>query len=93
MSKPAPYDHYETGPGTEFAPGVYRVVGSGDPVTLLKVTDPQGRRRATGAIVHASRAELAAEFEPAGNPDAGFDPVRLVRNLASGVVWSVRRFF
>lgn len=91
MSEPAPYDHYEARSSADIAPGVYRVVGTGERVALLRVTDAEGRRRATGELVRVPRDELAAGFEPARNPDRGFDPVRTARNAASGLFWSVRR--
>jgi hypothetical protein len=94
MTQPTPYDHYEphgTAPG--IAPGVYRVVGTGNPVALLRVTDGEGKRRATGEVIRVPRADLAAGFEPTENPDTGIDPIGAARNLASGVVWSMRRLF
>jgi hypothetical protein len=94
MTRPAPYDHYEPrGTDLEIVPGVYRVVGTGEPPTLLRITDEEDRRRATGEIVRVSREEIAAGFEPTENPDVGIDPIGTLRNLASGAVWSVRRFF
>ena len=94
MSEPEPYDHYEprgTAPG--IAPGVYRVVGTGNPVALLRVTDGEGKRRATGEVIRVPQADLATGFEPTENPDTGIDPIGAARNLASGVAWSVRRLF
>lgn len=73
--------------------GVYRVVGAGDPIALLRVTDADGRRRHTGDLVRAPPHAIDSEFEPAADPDAGLSPVRSVRNQLSGLYWSVRRFF
>lgn len=94
MPDPSPSDHYEARPDADaaVAPGVYRVVGTDEPVALLRITDGEGKRRATGEVVRVSRDDLSAVFERTQNPDAGIDPVRSLRNLASGVVWSVRRF-
>jgi hypothetical protein len=69
--------------------GVYRVVGTGDPVALLRVTDEDGRRQATGELVSVPR-EALSEFEPATDPDAGFRPLAWVRGLLSGMYWEVR---
>ncbi len=70
--------------------GVYRVVGTGDPLTLLRVADKDGRRRHTGEALRIDRQVLAARFEPADDPDAGFSPLRWLRGLLQGLVWSVR---
>lgn len=70
--------------------GVYRVVGAGDRVTLLRVADEQGRRRHTGETVRVDRAVLAEQFESADDPDAGFSPLRWLRGQIQGLVWSVR---
>jgi hypothetical protein len=92
VREPAPYDHYEPrGTDPDVALGVYRVVGTDDPIAFLRVTDRDGRRRATGEVVRVSREDLAEGFEPTANPDTGIDPIGTLRNLASGVAWSVRR--
>lgn len=74
-------------------PCSYRVVGATDEVTLLRVTDADGRRVHTGEIRRISFPILDAEFEPAENPDAGFTPVLSVRNALSGLYWSIRMYF
>ena len=74
------------------APGVYRVVGTTERVTLLRVTGADDRRAHTGEITRVSPERLDASFEPAADPDAGFSPVSSLRNLASGLYWSVRQF-
>ncbi|WP_227355441.1 hypothetical protein [Haladaptatus salinisoli] len=73
-------------------PCVYRVVGATDEVTLLRVTDGNGRRVNTGEIRRIAPSALDAEFERAENPDAGFTPVASVRNALSGLYWSVRKY-
>jgi len=66
---PEPNDHYRpTDAG--YPAGVYRVVGTGDPVALLVVGDADGNRVVTGRVVAVSRAELSG-FDPAENPDTG----------------------
>ena len=72
--------------------GVYRVVGAGDPLALLRVTDEHDRRRATGDLVSVPRASLSG-FEPAADPDAGFVPTAWVRGLLSGAYWELRMVF
>ncbi|GAB3683471.1 hypothetical protein GCM10028857_11080 [Salinarchaeum chitinilyticum] len=79
--------------GTAVSPGVYRVVGTGDEVTLLRVADPDGRRRHTGELIHVSVAALDTDFEPTADPDAGIAPRARIRNAVQGLYWSVRRFF
>ncbi|RXK49160.1 hypothetical protein [Halorientalis pallida] len=89
----APYDHYRVGSDAPVPAGVYRVVGLPDgSVTLLLVADENGHRRATGWIETVDR-DVVDTFEPAENPDSGFDP----RNLVEGIVlqfkllyWKVR---
>lgn len=70
--------------------GVYRVVGTGERVTLLLVADRNGRRRHTGETVRVDRDVLSEQFEPAENPDAGVSPLAWLRGLVQGLVWSVR---
>lgn len=69
--------------------GIYRVVGTGDPVALLRVTDERDRRRATGELLSVPRDALS-DFESAADPDTGFRPVAWVRGLLSGTYWEVR---
>lgn len=85
--------HYRATSGGSHPEAVYRVVGSEDDVTLLRVADADGRRRHTGDVVSVTQADLEAEFEAASDPDAGLAPVRAARNQLQGLYWSVRRFF
>ena len=71
---------------------VYRVVGTDDPVALLRVTDADGRRAHTGDLRRVPEGELDAAFQPAEDPDSGVSPIGAVRNLLQGLYWSVRRF-
>jgi hypothetical protein len=75
------------------AGATYRVVGVGpdDDVSLLRVTDADGSRQYTGGVVTVSAATLAAT-EPVPNPDVGLALGHRLRNLGTGVYWSVRRF-
>lgn len=84
-------DHYRPVNG-DHAPGIYRVVGATDGVTLLRVGDADGRRIHTGERRRVDDAALEAEFEAAANPDAGPAPVRALQDAVQGVYWSVRRF-
>lgn len=84
-------DHYRP-TGGNHVPGVYRVVGTSDGVALLRVADGDGRRVHTGDLTVVSPAELRDAFEPADDPDDGFDPVRTVRNSLQGLYWQFRRF-
>ncbi|MFB6297081.1 MAG: hypothetical protein ABEH56_01010 [Salinirussus sp.] len=71
MIDPQPYDHYR--PTGDYPDGVYRVVGTGDPVVLVAVTDAEDTRVNSGRLVRVPVDDLAG-FEPAENPDAGFRP-------------------
>jgi hypothetical protein len=68
------------------------VVGAGETVALLRVTDAEGRRANTGEVRRVDRSVVDTEFEPAADPDAEFSLSRRVRNQLSGMYWSVRRF-
>ena len=89
---PDPFDHYRPIEGGH-DPGVYRVVGVGEEVALLRVADADGRRVHTGELSHVSPATLRDAFEPADNPDGGFSPVRAITNGLEGLYWQIRRFF
>jgi hypothetical protein len=76
---PAVYDHVRpTGEGDRdseagAAGPVFRVVGvQNDEATLLRVTDADGTREATGEIRQVPLDRLLREFTPAKNPDAGW---------------------
>lgn len=84
-------DHYRP-TADDRTPGVYRVVGASEKVTLLRVADADGRRRHTGEIRRVSSRALDAEFERADDPDAGLSPVSLARNVLQGLYWQIRRF-
>jgi hypothetical protein len=84
-------DHYRPTQG-DYSGGVYRVVGVTDAVTLLRVTDADGRRVHPGTLRSVQAATLESDFEPAENPDAGLSPGGAVRNAVQGLYWSVRRF-
>lgn len=71
---------------------VYRVVGATDEVTLLRVTDTNGRRAHTGELRHVSVDTLASEFESAGNPDSGFSPIAGIRGMLQGFYWMAHMY-
>ena len=86
-----PGDHYRpTTDGDEH--GVYRVVGAGNDIALLRLTDTDGKRVHSGELRHCSRDSLDTDWEPARNPDAGSNPSSFVENVSSWLYWSVRRF-
>ena len=80
---PEPYDHYRP-VDADYAEGVYRVVGTGDPLRLLEVGDADGNRVTTGRVLAVPRADLAG-FEPAENPDSGFRPWQVVDGMVQEV--------
>lgn len=69
---PAPYDHYRPPAASDVPDGVYRVVGVADgSATLLAVADADGKRISSGRLVRVPADRVAADFEPAPDPDAG----------------------
>ncbi|MFB6119934.1 MAG: hypothetical protein ABEJ68_02320 [Halobacteriaceae archaeon] len=86
-----PGDHVRPA-GEDREHGVYRVVGTGETVALLRVADADGRRVHSGELRHVERPVLEREFERAPDPDAGFDPVQRLENALSGLYWQFRRF-
>jgi hypothetical protein len=76
---PAVYDHFrpteevegDSGAGT--AGPIFCIVGAqNDEATLLRITDADGNREATGDVRHVPLDRLQREFIPAENPDAGW---------------------
>jgi hypothetical protein len=85
-------EHYR--PTTDDYPqGVYRVVGTGNPVALLRVADADGRRSHTGHLERVPAEILEEHFEQASDPDAGIDPIAGLTNALQGLYWQIRRFF
>lgn len=86
---PAVYDHLQPveDSGAPVQPGVYRVVGTGESVTLLQVGDADGRRVHTGHVVSVDRDDLAA-FERADNPDGS----RPITGMFDDLGWQLRAF-
>ncbi len=73
--QPAVYDHYRLTEGAD-AGAVFRVVGvdeNAGQVTLLRLTDTDGSREATGDLRHVGRHRLDRAFTPADNPDPRFE--------------------
>lgn len=68
----------------------YRVVGAGDPVALLRVTDG-GRRASTGDLRRLPAGDVD-ELDAAPNPDDGVHPLRSLRGMVQGLYWDVRKF-
>ena len=87
MTDPRPYDHVWASDDASIPPGVYRVVGTGEEIALLRVGDASGHRETTGDVVCVSRSTYET-FEAAENPDAGFSPRSLlppVRTWATAI--------
>jgi hypothetical protein len=87
---PAVGDHYR--PAGDGDSPVYRVVGVDGAVTLLRVTDPEGRRAHTGELRRVETATLAEAFERAADPDRGRSPLGTAHDLLQGVYWDLRKF-
>ncbi len=87
MQDIAVYDHLRsTDPDDDDA--IYRVVGTRpDSVTLLRVSDGDGRRANTGEVLTISREALDS-FESAANPDGG--ALTTLRSMVSGGYWALR---
>jgi hypothetical protein len=93
---PAPYDHYRLADAdvvpADATPGIYRVVGTDDEsVTLLRVTDGDGRRRHTGELLTIDDETLSA-FEPTENPDGNRALGATIASQLDGLVWQLRAF-
>ena len=86
---PAVYDHLRSSDPDD-DDSVYRVVGTdADSVTLLRVSDADGRRANTGEVVTVSRDTLDT-FEPVENPDGNRSVAATVRSAASAGYWALR---
>jgi hypothetical protein len=70
MSARQPYDHVRVDADGPVPAGIYRVVGTGEEIALLRVGTSDGQRVTTGEVVHVERASVE-EFETAENPDSG----------------------
>lgn len=90
MSEPSVYDHYRP-TDTPYADGIYRVVGTDDGVTLLRVADAGGRRVNTGELLTAD-ADAFEGFVPAANPDDDRSMGAVVASTVEAAYWSVRVF-
>ncbi|AEN06966.1 hypothetical protein [Halolamina sp.] len=70
--EPAVYDHYrEAGDASDDAGELFRVVGVGEQLTLLRLTE-NDERTATGDLRYVDRNEFADRFTLASNPDPRF---------------------
>jgi hypothetical protein len=85
------YDHLRP-VEADYPEGVYRVVGTTTAgVTMLRVTDADGRRAATGDLVTVGAGDLEG-FEPAENPDGNRPLGAAVASRLKMTYWSVRAF-
>ncbi|MHB9287858.1 hypothetical protein ACKVMT_12565 [Halobacteriales archaeon Cl-PHB] len=87
----APGDHVRPVEATVES-GVYRVVGAGDAVALLRVADADGRRVHSGVLAQLDPETVSENFGSAPNPDAGVSLARSAKNALQGIYWWVRRF-
>jgi hypothetical protein len=88
---PAPYEHVVP-TDADYPDGVYRVVGTGDgTVTLLRVTDADGRRAHTGELVSVD-ADALDGFTAADPPPADRSLGSAVASSLATGYWSVRAF-
>jgi hypothetical protein len=85
-------EHYRPTNGGH-KPGVYRVVGATDGVTLLRVGDANGRRIYTGEVRYVDTAALGSEFATATDPDTGLSLRGVFRDAIQGLYWSLRRLW
>ncbi|MDS0260016.1 hypothetical protein NDI56_11485 [Haloarcula sp. S1CR25-12] len=82
----AVYDHLRSTDPDDDA--VYRVVGTDTgTVTLLRVSDDDGRRAHTGEVV---TRETLDSFEPAENPDGNRSVGTRLRSVADAAYWAFR---
>lgn len=88
---PSPYDHLQ--PTTaDYPAGVYRVVGlDRQTVTVLRITDGDGRRITTGTV-HTIRRGALDGFVSTANPDANRSLRRRLQSIPATVYWSGRAF-
>jgi len=91
MPAPSVSDHLRPTDGT-VPDGVYRVVGTDtETVTLLRVSDADGRRVHTGEVVTVPREDLDA-FESAANPNGNRSVAAALLGVPEQLYWSVRAF-
>lgn len=88
---PAAYDHVSP-TDADYPPGVYRVVGTDDEVvTLLRITDGDGRRVHTGELVTAD-ADAFGGFDPVARPVATRPLRARIASALTAGYWSFRAF-
>jgi hypothetical protein len=89
MQDVAVYDHLcSTDPDDDDA--IYRVVGTAPgSVTLLRVSDGDGRRANTGEVITVSRDALDS-FEEAENPDGNRSVGARLASMFGAAYWSLR---
>lgn len=75
----------------DYPDGIYRVVGTGETVTLLRVADEDGRRVNTGDLI-AVRADELDRFDAAENPDGNRPLGSVAASKLEMTYWSVRAF-
>ncbi len=85
---PSVHDHLRA-VDAPYPPGVYRVVGRGEGLRLLRVTDGDGGRVNTGQVYDVEPPDLAG-FEPVEDPDAGLSPLSTLKSGVEGIGVMVR---
>ncbi|KTG11573.1 hypothetical protein AUR64_03490 [Haloprofundus marisrubri] len=85
------YAHYQSTAGNR-SDGTYRVVGiSDESVTLLRITDADGKRVHTGQTVTVARDSLG-DYEVVDNPDETFSFEGTVSSAVEALYWTSRVF-
>jgi len=93
MPSPTVYDHVSP-TGDDYPDGVYRVVGVDGvdgAVTLLRITDGDGRRIHTGELVTVD-ADAFAAYDPIDRPASNRSFGARVGSIPAVGYWSLRAF-
>jgi hypothetical protein len=90
MPPPTVYDHVSP-TGDDYPDGVYRVVGTGGAVALLRLTDGDGRRVHTGELVTVDAVGFE-DFEPVDRPTPDRSFGARVASVPALGYWSLRAF-
>ncbi|MEF8881302.1 MAG: hypothetical protein V5A34_02100 [Halapricum sp.] len=90
MTDPDVYDHFRP-TEVDVPEGTYRVVGTSEAITLLRVGDADGRRVHTGEVVTVDREALDG-FEPAENPTDDRSIGAILTSVPRTFYWQLRAF-
>ena len=84
------YDHVRP-TDADVPEGIYRVVGAGERVTLLRVGNADGRRVTTGEV-HAVDRDILADFEATENPDENRSLAATIARIPQTIYWQLYAF-